>query len=178
MGWVLFSATTPTTIMSAFFLLLALYQFTLVFCDEEIILVITKNGNESVNSNYSLTTYIERGKGFPRGQTRCEPEPGSVDREVADDSNGECLGDTDELLDLCQAAFDDYNQTYCLTTQTAAAGNNDSIYLYNRTKLCDQLNSIRREYLNFRSILDRTLVGVYAKTCENKSMCLVSCVYI
>ena len=41
-------------------------------------------------------------------------------------------------------------------------------------ELCETLDDVEQHLLMFQRILDRSLVGVYALSCENKSSCLVS----
>lgn len=41
-------------------------------------------------------------------------------------------------------------------------------------RLCERVEEVREDLLRFQRILDRTLVCVYALSCEEKSVCLVS----
>ena len=153
------------------------------------ILVITEDRSGSCSSNSTLTSYVETRDGFPTGVTRCNKSSTSSSGVFIDDfqftEEDDCIGDIADVLDLCQAAFvenDRPNSTHCLRAQSVVMSDGDlsnasfpsSVYF----NVCMPFRAIRRQYLNFEAILDRTLVGVYLKTCENKTICLVSILYI
>ncbi len=134
--------------------------------------------NEQCSSSYLLTSYVETAEGHPIGSTRCAKNSLSNsmldDTTVADD-DGYCTDEFEDVIDFCQAAFIENNKTtHCLSTRNVSLPESNVSSVYSRDNACKTIRSIRTEYLNFEKILDRTLVGVYTRTCENKTVCLVS----
>ena len=86
-----------------------------------------------------------------------------------------CINGNTTILDFCQTAFfdsDNDNNSFYLLMKLS----NESQDTFNSSldKLCEDVENVRQELFNYEWILDRTLVSVYIRTCENKTQCLVS----
>ena len=97
-------------------------------------------------------------------------------------------GDSQLSRDTCLASPRDYGVGVCNSVFANFNGHNGStvfeVMARNTSddsegtfssweQLCTALERVERELLMFQKILDRTLVGVYARSCQNKSSCLV-----
>ena len=160
-------------IFGSLFLLFA--SLSLVFPDDGTILVITStNDDEQCTSSYSLTSYTETAGGLPADISRCS-KYSTFDDITTLNEDEDCVDELEDIIDFCQAAFVENNKTtHCLSTLNVSLPESNVSSVYSRVNACESINTIRTEYLNFERILDRTLVGVYARTCENKTICLVS----
>lgn len=167
-----------------------LYYLSLCLASNETvgkILVISENTiNRNISSiEYTLTEYNETALGFPEGVSRCEKIPNT---EYSSLNENECFDELEEIINFCQAAFVNVNDTddtdgditythYLSIIDVHVPYEdqlNQSLVYFNNNNACEPVMSIKREYENFEAILDRTLVGVYAKTCRSKTVCLVS----
>ena len=83
-----------------------------------------------------------------------------------------CINNNTTVLDFCQTAFfdsDNDNNSFYLLTKLSNESQDSS-----QDELCEAVEDVRQELFNYEWILDRTLVGAYIRTCENKTQCLVS----
>lgn len=98
-------------------------------------------------------------------------------------------GDSQLSRDTCLASPRDYGVGVCNSVFAHFTGHNNGSTVFevmarntsddsegtfsSWEELCTALERVERELLMFQKILDRTLVGVYARSCQNKSFCLV-----
>ena len=86
-----------------------------------------------------------------------------------------CINGNTTVLDFCQTAFfdsDNDSNSFYLLTKLSNESQNTSYG--SQSELCEDVENVRQELFNYEWILDRTLVSVYIRTCDNKTQCLVS----
>lgn len=148
--------------------------FSLCLASDEIVgKILVLNTANCSDPSYTLTSYIETEDGFPEGISRCQTNTLSSTEYYP---SSDCLED---IVNFCQAAFigndtDNDMVTQCVGTVDGNFSTNLSSVVYSDDDGCALATSIREEYNNFEAILNRTLVGVYTKSCDSKTVCLVS----
>lgn len=74
---------------------------------------------------------------------------------------------------LCENVFANFSgTTYDVTAFNTSEARNGTFASWE--ELCSKIEGLQQELLSFQRILDRTLVCVYALSCEDKTRCLVS----
>ena len=86
-----------------------------------------------------------------------------------------CINGNTTVLDFCQTAFfDSDNDDNSFYLSMKLSNESQDTFYSSQDRLCEDVEDVRQELFNYEWILDRTLVSVYIRTCENKTQCLVS----
>ena len=110
-------------------------------------------------------------------------DPQNKDCEIIDTNLSQgadtCLSTRrDYGVGVCERVFANFSTgfntsvSYEVMVVNTSDSRNDTFS--NWDELGERLEGVERDLLMFQRILDRSLVGVYALSCENKSSCLVS----
>ena len=134
-------------------------------CNGRLLLVISEN--EIIERTTS--TLVEYINGSSRGECF------AVDQDLNLTSSQVCSTDTGVDLGFCKFVFANFSSTpYSVRTECANTSMNLENTFADRDELCSTVTKIT-DYLGyFKNILDRTLVDVYLKSCDDKTVCLVS----
>ena len=135
-------------------------------CNGPLMLVIYQN-NSIEQTTSTLVEYME---GSSRGDCLAVDPGASLTPSPA------CSADSDVDLGFCKSVFGNFSGVpYSVRIECADPSmTNQENTFQDPDELCSTVAKIT-DYLGFfRSILDRTLVDVYLKSCADKGVCLVS----
>lgn len=165
-------------------ILIVLFSCQIVAQNGPLFLVATKTDTQQGDDSlYEATTYTQVESSDYNHQCECQVHmsENTLSYQGLDyNSRVELCNSSDTtFLDFCSSLLfqteNGDNYTYNIRVQTAVEDITNTMGIYdNREELCEVAENIRDALQKFESILERTLVCVYLKACENKTTCLVS----
>lgn len=134
-------------------------------CSGPLILVVSENAK----TERAASTLVEYANGSSRGTCI------AIDQDSNLTSSETCSATTGVDVGFCNFVLDNFSGiSYTVRTECANTSTNPEDTFANREELCSTVTKITDYLGDFKSILDRTLVDVYLRSCQEKTVCLVS----